>query len=112
MSFLPWCVTGRLTKALLHLLSVHPAFRAQAPDYPPYTQLTATVPKDLGGFSVEIGHALEAVCGVKVEFILDSWSECWTTKPKRIYFRRGAPHPAIPYHNKASPLSPCACAAR
>lgn len=59
---------------------------AMAPDYPPYTQLTATVPKDLGGFSVDIGHALEAVCGVKVEFILDSWSECWTTKPERITF--------------------------
>ena len=64
----------------------------QAPDYSPYTKWTATVPKDLGGFNVEIGHALEAVCGVKVEFILDSWSSCFTVKPDRIYFRRGAPH--------------------
>ena len=93
--------------------SVHPAFRAQAPDYHPYTQWTDTIPVDLGGFSVEIGHALEAVCGVKVEFILDSWSACWTEKPARIYFRRTAHHtPCHPYHthvhNKASPLSPCA----
>lgn len=26
------------------------------------------------------------MCGVKVEFILDSWSACWTEKPARIYF--------------------------
>ena len=77
--------------------SAHPAFRAQAPDYPPYTQFTSSVPKDLGGFSLEIGHALEAVCGVKVEFILDSWSECYTAKPKRLdSFRRGAPPPPDP----------------
>jgi len=57
---------------------------AMAPDYPPYTQFTSSVPTDLGGFNLEIGHALEAVCGVKVEFILDSWSECYTAKPKRL----------------------------
>lgn len=77
--------------------SAHPAFHAQAPDYPPYTQFTSSVPKDLGGFNLEIGHALEAVCGVKVEFILDSWSECYTAKPKRLdSFRRGAPPPPDP----------------
>ena len=79
--------THTATKALFVALAqraLRLPFRAQAPDYPPYTQFTATSPKDLGGFSVEIGHALEAVCGVKVEFILDSWSECWTTKPDRI----------------------------
>ena len=86
----------------------------QAPDYSPYTKWTATVPKDLGGFNVEIGHALEAVCGVKVEFILDSWSSCFTVKPDRIYFRRGAPYTlsSLTTTRPHLSLSPCACAAR
>jgi hypothetical protein len=118
-SFLPWCVTGRCPRpqcSLTNAVSLQhaPRLPRAGTRLPPvYTQWTDTIPVDLGGFSVEIGHALEAVCGVKVEFILDSWSACWTEKPARIYFRRTAHHtPCHPYHthvhNKASPLSPCA----
>ena len=106
---------GAVTQeTLCHALSLSLAQRApapQAPDYPPYTKWTDTVPKDLGGFSVEIGHALEAVCGVKVDFILDSWSSCFTVKPDRIYFRRGAPHTlsSLTTTKGLTYLSPCAC---
>lgn len=44
------------------------------------------MPIDLGGFNVEFGALMEPICGIKVDYILDSWDQCWTSKPTRIYF--------------------------
>jgi hypothetical protein len=57
-----------------------------APDYPPYTTFTATTPKELGGFSKEFADLMLPTCGMRVSMILDSWDQCWTSKPSNIYF--------------------------
>ena len=57
-----------------------------APDYPPYTSWTSTVPVDLGGFNKGFADLMEPTCGIKVEMILAPWSGCWTAKPSSIYF--------------------------
>lgn len=53
--------------------------RVQAPDYPPYTSYTDDVPKDIGGFNMDFAALMEPECGIKVDFILSDWSECWTS---------------------------------
>jgi len=59
---------------------------AMAPDYPPYTSWTDTTPIDLGGFNKEVSDLMLPYCGIKVDYILAPWEDCWTTKPERIYF--------------------------
>ena len=54
---------------------------AISPDYPPYTNWEG-VPKRLTGFNVEFGELMNrhASCQVQIDYILDSWTGCWTHK--------------------------------
>ena len=53
-----------------------------APDYPPYTAWGGGdgEPIALSGFSYEIGGLFEPMCGIKVDYALSTWSQCWTKK--------------------------------
>lgn len=60
-----------------------------APDYPPYTNFSpdgTADPIDLGGFNKEFIDLIEPICGIKVDTVLAPWSDCWTAKPKKVYF--------------------------
>lgn len=56
-----------------------------APDYPPYTTWSGT-PLELGGFQKAFSDLMLPICGIKVDYILAPWSDCWTAKPKDVYF--------------------------
>lgn len=60
-----------------------------ATDYPPYTKFDpdgSSSPIELSGFNKEFIDLITPICGIKADAVLAPWSDCWTTKPSKVYF--------------------------